>query len=210
VSGADGSDATPVRLILASASSARLRVLQNAGFSPSVVVSGVDEDIEASSTHARVLELAERKARVVAASASHALVLGCDSMLEAAGHSFGKPRTADEARTVWERHAGTAATLFTGHVLIDTASRTMVGEVAQTTVHFGRPSAHELAEYIRTGEPLRVAGGFTIDGFSAAFIEGIEGDPNNVLGLSIVSFRRLLHELGRSVTELWRTTPETR
>ena len=196
--------AVPV-LVLASGSAARLRVLRDAGIDPVVVISGVEETSEGhGSTADLVAVLAERKAAAVATLRPAALVLGCDSMLDVAGTAFGKPATAHEAIELWRMLAGRTGTLYTGHWLIDGAAGRHVSDVAATTIRFGTPSAAEIAAYAASGEPLSLAGAFSIDGLAAPFVDGIDGDPSNVIGLSLPLLRRLLAELGIAITELWR------
>lgn len=200
------------RLILASASPARLAVLRDAGLAPEVIVSGVGEDgIEGLAPDKAVEVLAVRKAGAVAdglVTATHggpsdALVVGCDTMLAIAGELRGKPRSADEARAWWRGQRGTPGTLLTGHAVIDTASGRVASATATTVVHFGTPTDAEVDAYVASGEPLAVAGAFTIDGRSAPFVDRIEGDHGNVLGLSLPLLRVLLAELGVSVVDLW-------
>jgi len=192
-----------MRLVLASASPARRRVLLHAGFAPEVMVSGVDEDIEAASTESLVGELAARKAVAVAPRCPDSLVLGCDSMLEVDGRARGKPKDESAALEMWRSQSGRVGTLFTGHCLIDTSRNVRCSAVAQTSIRFGEPDDDELAAYIASGEPLGVAGAFTLEGRGAPFVVGIDGDPSNVLGLSMPLFRRLLRELGVPLSDLW-------
>ncbi len=194
-------------LVLASASPARLGLLRAAGLDPVVVVSDVDETaVSAGSTRELVAELAVRKACAVAEGPvpQDALVVGCDSLLDLDGAALGKPGTAEVARQRWQAMRGRSGTLLTGHCVVDTRSGRRVSEVAGTLVRFGSPSDEELEAYVASGEPLHVAGGFTLDGRSAPYVLGIDGDPGNVLGLSLPLLRGLLAQLGVAVHELWR------
>jgi septum formation protein len=196
-----------MRLVLASASPARLATLRSAGIEPVVIVSGVDESqVEGLSPAELALQLAELKCAAVAERDGlphDALVLGCDSVLELDGQAFGKPRDADEATARWRSMRGKSGVLHTGHSLRDTASGRVAAATASTTVHFADVTDEEIAAYVGTGEPLSVAGAFTVDGRGGAFVTGIEGDHHNVVGLSLPLVRELTAELGRSWTELW-------
>jgi septum formation protein len=179
-------------------------VLRDAGFDPEVVVSGVDESNDGDlATAELVVSLAELKATAVASLRPQALVVGCDSMLDLDGVAIGKPLSHAEAADTWRRTAGQSGTLYTGHCVIH-AGRRAKG-VAATTIRFGTPTDAELKAYVATGEPLSLAGSFSIDGRSAPFVDGIDGDPSAVIGLSLPLFRKLLAELGVTITDLWRS-----
>ena len=193
-------------LVLASGSAGRLGLLRAAGIDPEVQVSGADETTEPGLDTALVVGLlAERKAAAVAALRPGDLVLGCDSLLDLGGTAWGKPASAAAARAMWRRLAGRSGTLFTGHCLIEGATGRQARGVAAARVRFGSPSEAEIAAYVASGEPLNMAGGFSLDGRSAPFVEGIDGDPGTVIGLSLPLLRRLLADLGHNITGLWRT-----
>ncbi len=217
--------ATPSTLLLASASPARLATLRAAGVEPLVRVSSVDEDAAVAAVEAVhgtleaadvALLLARAKAEDVVATveegddadADGALVLGCDSVLELDGEVHGKPADAAEAVARWHRMRGRSGVLHTGHWLVDTrdpdegGTGGMVGGTASTTVHFARLDDAEVEAYVATGEPLRVAGAFTLDGLGGPYVDGIEGDPHNVVGVSLPLLRGLLLELGVAWHEL--------
>jgi septum formation protein len=193
-----------VRVVLASASPARLAVLRAAGIDPEVIVSGVDEDaFSAPGTGELTLILAAAKASTVASALSHGLVIGCDSMLDLDGRAYGKPASPEEAIARWHQMSGKTGTLYTGHCVIDAATGKQVTAVGETTVRFGRPTAAEITAYVGTGEPLNMAGAFTIEGLGGWFIESIDGDHNNVIGISVPLLRHLFRELGVTIPELW-------
>ena len=196
-------------VVLASASPARRRLLTDAGITPVIRVSEVDEraieDSMPTATPAELcLELARAKARAVAgefAGDSDVIVIGCDSVLDVDGVAFGKPEDADTAKQRWQQMAGRAGILRTGHWIIRGTDE--LGEVASTTVAHGSMTDAEIDAYIATGEPLQVAGGFTRDGLGAPFIERIDGDPSNVIGLSLPLLRSMLTRLDVSWPSLW-------
>jgi septum formation protein len=204
--------------VLASASPARLRTLRAAGIPADVVVSGVDESaVEAADAAALSGTLARLKAQAVAdrlresaaggEGQGEALVLGCDSVLAFDGEILGKPADAAEATKRWQRMRGGTGVLHTGHCLIqvstDGAADGRAEEVGATTVRFADVSDAEIAAYVATGEPLRVAGAFTIDGIGGPFVEGVDGDPGTVIGLSLPLLRRLLAALGVPIHGYW-------
>jgi septum formation protein len=196
-----------VRFVLASASPARLKTLRAAGIEPEVIVSGVDEDnITAESPGELARTLATLKARaVVAGLTDHATVLGCDSVLEFDGLAYGKPGTADEARDRWRMMRGRHGVLHTGHCLIDTAGKQELRELSSTRVEFADLTDEEIDAYVATGEPLVVAGAFTVDGLGGPFVTAIEGDYHNVVGLSLPLLRRMLVEVGITWPDLWKS-----
>jgi septum formation protein len=211
------------RLVLASASSGRRKVLRQAGIDPLVVVSGVDEDavvagVDANAGPAKVTTaLAEAKAEAVAAVldpaiAADCVVIGCDSMLYRDGELLGKPESASAALDGWRQMAGKSGQLYTGHCVIRLRDNVIAGRSADataTTVHFGVPSPGDLEAYVAQGEPLAVAGGFTLDGLGGWFIDSVEGDPSSVIGIGLPLTRRLLADVGLSIHDLWQANPVT-
>jgi septum formation protein len=191
------------RLVLASSSASRLRVLRDAGFDPVVVVSGVGEEFEGLTPIEAVEAIAERKALAVAERCQDGLVIGCDSMLELDGEALGKPASGSEVKEIWRRLSGRQATLNTGHCLIDTSTGQRRSRAVSSLVHFGSPSDRELAAYAATEEPFALAGAFSIEGLSGPFVKAVHGSPSNVLGLSLPDFREMLFEVGVEVTDLW-------
>jgi septum formation protein len=196
-------------LVLASASPARLATLRAAGLSPAVEVSGVDEESVAAtltdpSVRDLVLVLAQAKAHEVAARThGDVIVLGCDSLLEFEGSAHGKPADTSSARSRWQRMRGRSGVLHTGHCLIRCSDGESRSAVTSTTVAFADVSDQELEAYLATGEPQRVAGAFTIDGFGGAFVTCVDGDPHTVVGVSLPRRRELLLDLGVTWTDLW-------
>ncbi|MEN0140032.1 MAG: Maf family protein [Rhodococcus sp. (in: high G+C Gram-positive bacteria)] len=206
--------------VLASASPARLAVLRSAGVEPVVRVSGVDEDAlitalgaDAAPEHV-VTELARAKAKDVLPvlardGISDAVIVGCDSMLLIDGALQGKPGTVDVARERWSSMAGRSATLLTGHSVLRIAEGAVVGDAhdhSATVVHFASPPDADLEAYLATGEPLQVAGAFTLDSLGGWFVDRIEGDPSSVIGIGLPLVRRLLADVGVGVAELWATS----
>ena len=197
-------------LVLASASPARRTTLRAAGIEPIVVVSGVDESQVVDVPPAELaLQLAELKCAAVLGREEvpgDGLVLGCDSVLELDGEALGKPRDAEEAGARWRAMRGRAGVLHSGHCLRDVASGRVAAATGSTTVHFADVTDAEIDAYVATGEPLEVAGAFTIDGLGGAFISAIEGDHHNVVGLSLPLLRELVLELGHAWPSLWSAT----
>jgi septum formation protein len=197
-----------VRVVLASASPARLAVLRAAGLEPSVIVSGVDEEAYSADTTAELVALlAGAKAAVVAAGLSDGLVIGCDSLLDLDGASLGKPPSADSAVARWKDMRGRSGTLYTGHCVIDASSGKQAVAVGATTVRFGIPTDEEITTYVQTGEPLNMAGAFTIEGLGGWFVDSIDGDHNNVIGISLPLLRNLFAEFGLTIPALWARQP---
>jgi septum formation protein len=200
-------------LVLASASPARLATLRAAGVEPVVIVSGVDESqLDGLPPAELALQLAELKCAAVAERdgvPTGALVLGCDSVLELDGAALGKPGDPDEATRRWHEMRGRSGVLHSGHCLRDTADDRVASATASTVVHFADVTDEEIAAYVATGEPLHVAGAFTIDGLGGAFVTGIEGDHHTVVGLSLPLLRDLLAELGHRWTDLWASRPSS-
>ena len=217
-----------MRVVLASASPARLAVLRAAGLDPHVIVSGVDEDAYSAQTTAELAGLlASAKAAAVAGSLGSlpepalpepalpepalpepalpgpVLVIGCDSMLDLDGVALGKPASPQDAIGRWRDMRGRSGTLYTGHCVIDASSGKRAAAVAATIVRFGNPTDEEIDAYVGTGEPLNMAGAFTIEGLGGWFVDSIDGDHNNVIGISLPLLRGLLREFGVTIPDLW-------
>lgn len=198
-------------LVLASASPARLRELRHAGVRPRVLVPGIDEEaVDEPDPATRALLLAGEKGRDVLARHSESLaadgptvLVACDSVFELDGVPYGKPLTPDRAVARLAAMRGRSGTLHTGHFVADLGSGEERSAAARSVVHFGPISDTEIASYVSTGEPLQVAGAFTIDGLGGVFIDRVDGDPHNVVGISLPLLRRMLAELGHSWTDLW-------
>jgi septum formation protein len=209
------------RVVLASASPGRRKVLRQAGIDPLVIVSGVDEDgvvarLDPEATPGDVTTaLAAAKADAVAHAldpdvTADCVVIGCDSMLYRDGVLLGKPASADAAREGWRQMGGKSGQLYTGHCVIRLRDKVITYRAADatcTTVRFGIPSAADLDAYVERGEPLAVAGGFTLDGLGGWFIDGVEGDPSSVIGIGLPLTRRLLQHAGLSISQLWKANP---
>ena len=209
------------RVVLASASSGRRKVLRQAGIDPLVIVSGVDEDAliaglgpDAAPADVTVA-LAAAKADAVAASlddavATDCVVIGCDSMLFRDGTLLGKPPTPQAALAGWRQMAGSEGQLYTGHCLVrlrDSTVEHRLAESCATTVRFGVPSSADLDYYVASGEPTAVAGGFTLDGLGGWFVDGVDGDPSSVIGIGLPLVRRLFDRAGLSLARLWAANP---
>lgn len=195
-----------MRVVLGSASPARLATLRSAGVDPEVIVSGVDESgITAASPRDLAGRLATLKGDAVAERVTGpCVVLGCDSVLEFEGVAHGRPVDVDDARSRWQRMRGRSGVLHTGHrvIVLDDEDR-RVTVVGSTTVHFADLTDDEINAYLATGEPLQVAGAFTVDGIGGPFVDRLEGDPHNVAGISLPLLRRTLADLGMAWPSLW-------
>lgn len=207
-----------MQLILASASPARLATLTSAGINPIVRVSHVDEEaIELRMTESTPSEIAQALAQAKCEKVAQELaetnelkpntiVIGCDSVFELNGKPYGKPHNATEAKARWQEMMNSTGILHTGHYVIFTneeGDQIATGATASTEVHMGEITNAEMDAYLNTGEPLAVAGGFTLDGLGGAFVQGVTGDPSNVVGISLPTVRNLLKQLGITWTDLW-------
>jgi len=203
-----------MRLVLASASPARSRLLSTSGIAHSTMVSGVNEEaataaLGAAATPTDIAQsLAQAKAQAVAqymdrSDPRRTYVIGCDSVLDMDGRALGKPIDAADAARRWQAMRGRTGALRTGHTVIDVQANVWVNAVQSTVVRFGSPDDDEVLAYLASGEPMTVAGGFTLDALAAPFIDSIDGDPSNVVGLSLPMLRTMLRQLGVRWTDLW-------
>jgi septum formation protein len=204
---------TMTKVVLASASPARLTILRNAGIDPEVQVSHVNEEkLQDDNPHLTPRELAQMLAQAKCEEVARTrtepdqIIIGCDSVFELNGKPYGKPETADVARERWALMMNNTGTLHTGHhvVYVDSAGTShTAAATASTDVTIGELSPQEINAYLASGEPLQVAGGFTIDSLGGAFIQSVQGDPSNVVGISLPTVRRLVNECGVTWTDLW-------
>jgi septum formation protein len=194
------------KIILASQSSSRRRLLESAGLKPTIIVSNVDEETEffnAMTPADMVIALAVTKAHTVREQIDYpALIIGCDSTFDVDGVSFGKPGTPEVARERAKKISGRSGLLHTGHCIIDTAQGREIADRVTTKVTFSELTDQEIEDYIASEEPLHVAGGFTLDGFGSPFIPIIEGDYTNVVGISMPFLRSAMSQLGYSWPEV--------
>lgn len=209
------------RVVLASASPGRRKVLRGAGIDPLVIVSGIDEDAIVAGLPADLgpgeitVALATAKASAVARSldselGEDAVVIGCDSMLYRDGRLWGKPPSEAAALAGWVEMVGNSGELYTGHCVILLRHNEIAAETAEhavTTVQFGNPSAADLRAYASSGEPTSVAGGFTLDGLGGWFVDGVVGDPSAVIGIGLPLTRRMLERVGLAIAPLWAENP---
>ena len=195
-----------VQIILASSSTSRLRLLESSGIKPKVMVSGVDEEAQellSLSPAELVIALAILKAHTVKDKApADSLILGCDSTFEFEGKSLGKPGSKENAIARCKQLSGKSGYLHTGHCVIDLKNGIELSERSTSKVQFAQMTDAEINDYVDSGEPLNVAGGFTLDGLSAPFITNIEGDPSGIIGLSLPLLRKMVISLGYSWPDL--------
>lgn len=194
------------RIVLASASASRRRLLESAGLKPTILVSHIDEETDffnAMKPADMVIALAITKAHTIREQIDFpAIIIGCDSTFEFDSQSLGKPATPEIAFERASRVRGNSGLLHTGHCIIDTTKDKEISSIVTTKVTFDNMTDAEIADYVATGEPLHVAGGFTLDGFSSPFIPSIEGDYTNVVGISMPFVRKAFEQLGYSWPEV--------
>ncbi|NWF58232.1 MAG: septum formation inhibitor Maf [Fischerella sp.] len=192
------------QFILASASPARRRLLQTAGIEPVICPSDFDESQVKLSDPAQLVQtLAQRKAETVAPQFPSGLIVGCDSVLAVNGEIHGKPKNAEEAYQRWQMMRGNIGDLYTGHALIDLSHNRTLVKCQVTRVYFASISDRTIDAYVATGEPLKCAGAFALEGRGGLFVEKLEGCHSNVIGLSLPLLRQMLVELGYEVTDFW-------
>ncbi|MEA5512589.1 nucleoside triphosphate pyrophosphatase [Nodularia sp. UHCC 0506] len=192
------------QFVLASASPARHRLLQTVGITPIVQPSDFDESqIQLNEPAQLVQILAQRKAETVVPQFESALIMGCDSVLAVNGEIYGKPADATEAIARWQLMQGKFGDLYTGHVLIDLSQNRTLVKCQVTRVYFAKMSDRTIQAYVATGEPLKCAGAFALEGFGSLFVEKIEGCHSNVIGLSLPLLRQMLEDLEYDVTDFW-------
>lgn len=192
------------RFVLASASPARLRLLQTAGIEPIVCPSDFDESqVQVSNPPELVKTLAKSKAETVAKQFPDALVLGCDSVLDVAGSIYGKPESAEQAIARWQKMRSQVGDLYTGHALIDPSQRKILVRSIATRLYFADVSDRQIETYVATGEPLKCAGGFALEGRGGLFVEKLVGCHSNVIGLSLPLLRQMFSEMGYDITDFW-------
>lgn len=190
--------------ILASASPARRRLLQSAGIEPIVSVSDFDESqVQLQDPNQLVQTLAQCKAETVAPNFESALIMGCDSVLFVDGEIYGKPANPDEAIARWRKMSGNVGELYTGHALIDLSQNMTLVRCQVTRVYFARIGDRAIEAYVATGEPLKCAGCFALEGRGGLFVEKLEGCHSNVIGLSLPLLRQMLNQLGYDVINFW-------
>jgi septum formation protein len=193
-----------IPLVLASASPARRKLLQAVGIEPIVCHSNFDESqVKIEDTVELVQTLALCKAQTVAQQFEGALILGCDSLLAVEGVIYGKPDSPQDAIARWRTMSGNSGLLYTGHALIDRVQEKQVLRCGITKVYFARMSDEEIATYVGSGEPLKCAGCFALEGKGGLFVEELEGCHSNVIGLSLPLLRQMLVELGYKITDFW-------
>ena len=190
------------RIVLASQSKSRRTLLEDAGLTPTIIVSNVDEETDffnAMTPQDMVIALAISKAHTVREMIDYpAIIIGCDSTFDVDGVSFGKPGTPEIAIARAKKISGRTGLLHTGHCIIDTDRGVEISDRVTTKVTFAEMSDEEIADYVASEEPLHVAGGFTLDGFGSPFIPVIEGDYTNVVGISMPFLRTAMKQLGYS------------
>ncbi|PPS46028.1 nucleoside triphosphate pyrophosphatase [Chroococcidiopsis sp. TS-821] len=193
-----------MQFVLASASPARRRLLQSVGIEPTVAPSNFDESqVKERDPRLLVKTLARSKAETVAPQFDSGLIMGCDSVLLINGEIHGKPANVSEAIARWQKMRGNVGELYTGHALIDLRQRHTLVRCQVTRVYFAVASDRQIEAYVATGEPLKCAGGFALEGKGGLFVEKLEGCHTNVIGLSLPLLRHMLSDLGYDVTDFW-------